>query len=192
MRKRDELLELNAASDTGLTRIPPVRVFLDTEFTNLSPDARLISIGLVSESGEQSFYAELSDTYRLEDVNDFARSAVLPLLEGGGVCMTMDELGQRLAAWIEAFTEPVILATDSLAWDWLWIQRIFHERERWPQNLRDHALLLTMNYLTHYDQFEPGVEAAFKSGLRRHHTLDDAKANRQGWILAGGDIEGAV
>jgi hypothetical protein len=28
-----------------------------------------------------------------------------------------------------------------------------------------------------------------KDTLRRHHALDDAKANRLGWIAAGGDIE---
>lgn len=34
-------------------------------------------------------------------------------------------------------------------------------------------------------------KAAVAGGLRRHHALDDAKANRLGWIAAGGDIERA-
>jgi hypothetical protein len=25
--------------------------------------------------------------------------------------------------------------------------------------------------------------------MRRHHALDDAKANRQGWLACGGDTE---
>lgn len=45
-----------------------------------------------------------------------------------------------------------------------------------------------MNYLNDYDAFAHAVEMAFAAGLRRHHALDDAKANRLGWIAAGGDI----
>lgn len=93
-------------------------IFFDTEFSELGVDPRLISIGLVSEDGERSFYAELSDTYQLSDAGDFAWLAVLPLLESGETLMTMPELGERLLVWIETFGEPVTLTTDSLAWDW--------------------------------------------------------------------------
>lgn len=33
--------------------------------------------------------------------------------------------------------------------------------------------------------FNLAVEEAFASGLRRHHALDDAKANRLGWLALG-------
>lgn len=163
-------------------------VFFDTEFTDLGIDPRLISIGLVSEDGERSFYAELSETYQLSDVGDFARLAVLPLLEGGSALMTMPELALRLGNWLESFEQPITLATDSLAWDWPWIQEIFSAPYTWPDNLDGKPLLLTMNYLHDYDRFIDAVENAFSS-LRRHHSLDDAKANRIGWIAAGGDTE---
>lgn len=163
-------------------------IFFDTEFTELRIDPKLISIGLVDESGDQTFYAELSDTYEPDDCGDFAREAVLPLLEGGSSLMTMRELGERLAAWLECFGEPVKLSTDSMAWDWLWIFEIFYERA-WPENLARQPLLLTMNSLVDFDQFQPAIEKAFAAGLRRHHSLDDAKANRLGWIAAGGDYD---
>jgi len=166
-------------------------VFFDTEFTELGIDPRLISIGLVSEDGERTFYAELSDTYQLQHCSDFARLAVLPLLEGGHARMTMPDLALRLGNWLESFEQPVQLATDSLAWDWPWIQEIFCDAGTWPENLNGKPLLLTMNYLNDYDQFILTVEKAFRS-LRRHHSLDDAKANRLGWIAAGGDIEQAM
>ncbi len=169
-----------------------IRVFFDTEFTGLVIDPKLISIGLVDESGERTFYAELSDTWRLDDVGDFAREEVLPLLEGDAALMTISELTLRLGNWLEGFDEPVMLVTDSLAWDWPWIQEIFHEPGTWPENVDGHPLLLTMNYLNDYDAFELAVEAAFAAGLRRHHSLDDAKANCLGWIAAGGDIERAL
>ena len=93
-------------------------------------------------------------------------------------------------AWLEEFDAPVQLATDSFAWDWPWIQEIFHEFGAWPANLDGQPLLLTVNYLNDYNAFMEAVEKAFTSGLRRHHALDDAKANRLGWIAAGGTIPG--
>lgn len=165
-----------------------IRIFFDTEFTVLSRDAKLISIGLVDASGERTFYAELSDTWRLNDAGEFTVHQVIPLLEGGVTLMTMRDLGERLDTWLRGFEAPVILATDSLNWDWPWIVEIFHRHSAWPKNLAHEPLLLTMNYLNEFDAFDYAVEAAFVSGLRRHHALDDAMANRLGWIAAGGDI----
>ncbi len=154
-------------------------IFFDTEFTDLGIDPRLISIGLVAEDGERTFYAELSDAYAPNDCGDFARLAVLPQLEGGAACMTFVELGARLVSWLESFGEPVTLATDSLAWDWPWVHEIFGELGTWPDNL-DHGPQI----LLQETEFNLAVERAFSGGLRRHHSLDDAKANRLGWIAA--------
>ncbi len=164
-------------------------IFFDTEFSDLCVDPRLISIGLISEDGEQTFYAELADTYEPEDCGDFTMVEVLPLLEGGDKVLTMHELTLRLGSWLEDVGSPVTLATDSLAWDWPWIHEIFHVAGTWPANVARKPLLLSMNYLIDFDQFEFAVEKAFVDGLRRHHSLDDAKANRLGWIAAGGDID---
>jgi len=162
------------------------RIFFDTEFTELGFDPKLISIGLVDETGERTFYAELSDTYLDDDCADFTREVVLPQLEGGQARMTMCELAERLFAWVEGFDEPVKLATDSQAWDWPWIAEIFYD-QGWPVNLDRKPTLLTMNSLIDFDQFEIAVERAFSNGLRRHHSLDDAKSNRLGWIASGGE-----
>lgn len=162
-------------------------IFFDTEFTDLHPEVKLMSIGLAAEDGRE-FYAELSGTYEMRDVGNFAIEAVLPLLEGGDCRMPMETLTQRLGDWIRSFAQPVKLATDSLSWDWPWIQEIFYPSELWPTNLDGKPLLLTMNYLPGYDQFCQAVERGFANGLRRHHALDDAKANRLGWIACGGDV----
>jgi hypothetical protein len=155
-------------------------IFFDTEFTELGVDPRLISIGLISVDGKHEFYAELLDTYSLADVGDFARVAVLPLLKGGDVLMTMPELTLRLANWLESFDMAVKLATDSLAWDWPWICEVFHEENSWPENLDGKPLILGQN-----TEMNLAIEKAFAGGLRRHHALDDAKANRIGWLKAG-------
>jgi len=73
-----------------------MRIFFDTEFTDLCAKPKLISIGLVDETGERTFYAELTDTYEREDCGDFAIEIVLPLLDGGEACMTLPEVRERL------------------------------------------------------------------------------------------------
>lgn len=47
-----------------------LRIFLDCEFTQLNKDSKLISLALVSESGDE-FYVELTDTYSVEDCSEF-------------------------------------------------------------------------------------------------------------------------
>lgn len=159
-------------------------IYFDTEFTGLVVDPCLISIGLVDESGEQTFYGELTDTWRLEDAGDFVRAAVVPLLEGGDVLMDMEQLQTALRAWIESFEEPVQLATDSLAWDWPWIHEVFHEDGTWPNNLDRRPLLLAFDHDQEGEilDYNTAVELGYASGLRRHHALDDARANRAGWL----------
>lgn len=163
-------------------------IFFDTEFSDLCIDPRLVSIGLITEDGERTFYAELADTYQPKNCSEFTKLAVLPLLEGGDKLLTMNDLTLRLGKWLGDFGEPVTLATDSLSWDWPWVQEIFHIEDTWPTNLARTPLPLTNNYLIDYQCFIEAVEKAFRS-LRRHHALDDAKANRLGWIAAGGDAD---
>jgi len=160
-------------------------IFFDTEFTELGIDPRLISIGLVSEDGNREFYAELSDTYKPADCAAFVHEAIIPHLQSGDSLMTMDELCLLLGAWIEGFQHPVKLVTDSLSWDWPWIQEVFYLPNTWPKNLDGKpASLYEMGDSQLLDR---AVELAFQSQvprLRRHHALDDAKANRLAWKAA--------
>lgn len=162
-------------------------IFFDTEFTELGIDPKLISIGLVSEDGIREFYAELSDTYQLADCSDFVREAVLPHLQGGECRMTMKECAKRLIDWLVSFgySEQLQLATDSISWDWPWIGELFAEAGEgtpWP-NVASKPLILSFDADTG-ERFNTALENAFSKGLRRHHALDDAKANRLGWLAA--------
>lgn len=92
-------------------------VFLDTEFTDFH-DARLISIGLVAQSGEE-FYAELPVDDSL--CGEFTRHTVLPLLgrEPHAFCADDWELATRLRTWLSIVkrNEPLTLCFD-LELDW--------------------------------------------------------------------------
>ena len=153
-------------------------IFFDTEFTELGLDPKLISIGLVSLHGE-CFYAELTDTWRLDDCSQFVRDMVLPELEGQAL-MTLAQLTIQLHSWIEQFQQPVTLVSDSENWDWRWISAIFAEPGHWPSNLARQPLIMPA---------EAQLAATIAQGdqqyraLRRHHALDDARANQLGWLL---------
>lgn len=158
-------------------------IFFDTEFSELGIDPRLISIGLVSEDGTRTFYAELSDTYQLSDCSNFVREAVLPHLVGGEALMTMDGLTLRLGNWLESFEQPVQLATDSLSWDWPWIQELFSTPGTWPENLDGKPA--SLYEMVDSPFLERSAEQIFQSHeprLRRHYALDDAKVNRLVWL----------
>lgn len=156
-------------------------VFFDTEFTGLNDDPKLISIGLISEDGAHEFYAELSDTYTQSDLSEFTVDHVIPLLTDENVLST-EALSTKLKNWIESLNTEVLMASDNQAWDWPFIREIF--KQSWPENLINECYLLNMNYLKNADAFYEAIETAYKTGLKKHHALDDAKANRIGWLAS--------
>ncbi len=66
------------------------------------------------------------------------------------------------------------------------MQVIFGNLDRWPPYIDRNPLLLTINNLNDFDKFNDALEAAFETYFRRHHALDDAKANLAAWKAAGG------
>ena len=126
-------------------------------------------------------YAELSDTYHDDDLSDFTREHIVPLLIGGKFTTTQLELKTRLKSWIESFDCQVTLATDNAKWDWPFIIELLSD---WPINLSKEYLLLNLNYVKDADLFFETVKHAYAKGLRKHLALDDAKANRLGWLAA--------
>lgn len=159
-------------------------LFLDTEFTDFI-DIDLISIGLVSEDGRATFYAERID-YRREAASDFVREAVLPHLgqQPEDSC-SREELTRRLYEWLRGFPATLQIACDSthdrdLLWDAL--------EDGLPPNLEPTVLKLAW-------QSEDRVfnEAVYKyhdqPGRPRHHALHDAQSLRHGWLaLTARDI----
>lgn len=157
-------------------------LFIDTEFSGLGQRwPRLISIGLISEDRQHSFYAELPPESYSKKRSHWVLENVLPNLEGGDCIKQPAELQESLSNWVTQFG-MVRIATDSLNYDFKFLQSIL---DPWPINIDKSPLLLTIEHLNDYHKFGSGVERAFAEGLRRHHALDDAKANLLGWIAAG-------
>lgn len=165
-----------------------IKIFFDTEFSHLQgpldPEpAVLISIGCVAED-DQTFYAE-SSSFEVEHCSEFVVETVLPLLEGDQFSMPYAMIAKQLKNWIESFKNDVSLYSDSPYHDFGYVQHMF-DSWGWPSNLNKKPEWLVFGHIQG-ERFENAVEHAFRSfkpTLRRHHALDDAIANKYGFIQA--------
>jgi hypothetical protein len=140
-------------------------LYLDTEFTDLIPDNKLISIALVDEN-EEYFYAELTDTYELSDCSDFVKEHVLPYLHGGEYKMSFNECALKLRHWIEERNVDCILGMDNPSWDKPHLVKLMGEL--WPENLRKNY------YYPVYVSREKEDALVKKFNYKIHNALHDA------------------
>lgn len=91
-------------------------LYLDTEFTRLDSDYRLISLALVAPGGPE-FYVELTDGWCLADCSDFVVEVVLPQLQASRHGQTREAARRALQAFL-ANMGDVEIVSDALAWDW--------------------------------------------------------------------------
>lgn len=94
-----------------------MKIFLDCEFTQLNKDSKLISLALVSESGEE-FYVELTDSYTVEDCSDFVIQNVLPQLDSLQYGQSLVEARTSLRSFLGSFDEELEVCSDAPHWDW--------------------------------------------------------------------------
>lgn len=140
-------------------------LFLDTEFSDLIPYNKLISIALVNEN-EDFFYAELTDTYELKDCSDFVKSYVLPFLKGGEYRMSSYDCSLKLGAWIENQSGQCILGCDNPGWDTPHLHRLLDPL--WPANLHRNQ------YLPVYVPAHIEEDLVLENNYDIHNALDDA------------------
>lgn len=163
-----------------------ISVFFDTEFSTLGDKInlpRLISIGCVASEGRE-FYAELTDTWQKENCSEFVIETVLPLLQGGEVCMTEAVLEERLKAWIEGFVDEVVFRSDSPSHDWPFVEKLF-KLSGWPLNLRTKCGTILFESDRQAHRYNNAVEDYFKThGKRQHHALVDARSMQYAWKYA--------
>ena len=154
-----------------------MRLFLDTEFTDLVPGAKLISIALVDDNGDY-FYAELTDTYTKKDCSAFVRNYVLPFLKNEPKYkMTWNECAYAIGNWIEDREVPCILACDNPSWDVPYLKKLL--TDCWPKNLT-----LDMIFpVALMDVMKDDIVVSLDLDI--HNALDDAKVMRVGTLRQG-------
>lgn len=145
-----------------------MRIFIDTEFSDfVNPE--LISIGLVTDCGEDEFYAELP--VNLSRCNDFVLAIVLPqLCHLPGVLYDRSQLRIRLIEWLNKFEKeaPVVISYDYEG-DWiLFCDLVSNDIPEWisGENIYQNIDAVALQRFF--------IERKVKD----HHALNDAKANR--------------
>ena len=143
-----------------------MRLFLDSEFTQLSAAAKLISLAMVAENGRE-FYVELLDSWQEEDCSDFVKEIVLPQLWGGSYALPIVEARMSLLRFLTSFKKEVEIVTDAPQYDWELFCDLVYDGGRWPRNVR--------NFPTDATTLAPTSEGEELP----HHALLDAR------IIAG-------
>ena len=165
----------------------PSWIFIDTEFTNLAPEAELISFAAVADDGRE-FYCEISPSPG--PTSEFVRRHVLPLLEGGPAACPRAGFAQRLAAWRAGFDDPVLLSDSD--WDiYVVRQALSGEYNRRPGPLvvpgasgpiTARMMVIRMLSAEELTVFNGAVAAHMARDPRPHHALVDARAIREGML----------
>ena len=154
-----------------------MRIFFDTEFTGLTEDPALISIGLIDQTGQHTFYAEVAG---IEDAecSPFCRANVLPLLERGSAALPLVQLRAGLETWLTEIG-PAQLVCDSPR-DAVQLARLF------PDGLPGSCSVSVLGFQGNLRRrlLNIGRRLHRRNGLRVHHALDDAKVNRMGLICS--------
>lgn len=124
---------------------PEIKLFFDFEFTSLSPDAQIISLGAISDCGK-SIYAEFSD-FDLNRCDDWVKENVVKKLRfnneawgknafeeshtemgsyhGSG---PLSSVKRMLFEWISQFSEYNIqFVCDCGTFDWYWMLQLLAE-----------------------------------------------------------------
>ena len=151
-----------------------MKLFLDCEFTQLNQDTKLISLGLVSESGDE-FYVELTDTYQIEDCSDFVIQNVLPQLNLHLYGMSLVEAQAALRVFLGSIEGRLEICSDAPDWDWDFFCQLAYVDHRWPSNVANRPTNL-IHLVRHFEADDIGN---IKLPDLPHHALLDAR------LLAG-------
>lgn len=167
-----------------------MRIFVDTEFTDLSAHGELISSGAITESGEH-FYKECSPVPA--NCSPFVREHVLPHLDSNSAQCSLAALGDAFIAWLKGFPSSTVVVDSD--WDNYIVSKAFAAqatRQTGAVNLTG-----TTTSVVAQTALVPAYEGkklvAFmdatwamqkQPGFRHHHALDDAKALRESVLAA--------
>ncbi len=155
-------------------------VFFDTEFTSLEVNAELISIGLITASGEE-FYAELA--VDPSKCSAFAIETVLPLLDRASP-ISFSELAVSLNKWIESMPGEVVLVSDAIKLDWPFIYDLF-EKLGYPKNMKQGEPITFWVPKDKEVIFDQALEDYWlEHSAQRHHALVDARSLYYAWNKA--------
>ena len=153
-----------------------MNIYFDTEFTGLTSEPRLISIGMVADN-DMELYIELADGWTESQCSPWVRENVLPLL-GRIEPQSRPEAAAKIASWVATVDPHAALIADS-DWDVALLNMLLDDayakgQPRHPLKLvkfgsRVQAVLFESEKSTYFAE----------NAAPQHHALIDAKAMRQ-------------
>lgn len=161
-------------------------IFLDTEFTGLTEDAELMSLGMTTLEGETLYFERID--FDAKKVTRFVAEHVAPLFDAPKEDrLTRKECQARLLAWLQQFEFPKVLVDSP--WDVAILKELFSDQpgvakgglqkalprvefELYPAD-RSNEDAPYLKAFTLYFEANPG---------KLHHALHDAQAMRLGWM----------
>jgi hypothetical protein len=154
-----------------------LRVFYDCEFTDLVPDAALISVGFVC--GSEALYVELTDGWEAEQCSYFVEERVLPLLgKHTPERLGCDAAAIRIQEWLDALragdkSRKIIIMLSDSVWDWEMLKTLFWDIDPTPWARREHVVgrLVQKQFPEIQYQLETISDKGFED---QHHALVDA------------------
>ena len=168
-------MSLLITSHSSCSAAATLRVYLDTEFTNFARP-QLISLGLVAQSG-QEFYGESTD-FAEDECSDFVLENVLPLLQGGEVAASLDDLRVKLFDWLTTLLSPVEIVADFVG-DIELLLKLLRISTKDMRHCNITQLTVLDGELVGSESFDNALNDYFTSvDSRRHHALVDARALR--------------
>lgn len=124
---------------------------MDCEFTQLNQDTKLISLALVSETGDE-FYVELTDTYQIEDCSDFVIQNVLPQLNQLLYGLSLVEAQAALRVFLGSIEGQLEVCSDAPDWDWDFFCQLAYVDHKWPSHVANRPT----NLIHLFRHFEAG------------------------------------
>ncbi|WP_324741249.1 3'-5' exonuclease family protein [Pseudomonas veronii] len=148
-----------------------MKIFLDCEFTQLNQYSKLISLALVSQSGEE-FYVELTNTYSLDDCSDFVVQNVLPQLDPLQHGQSLFEAQASLRRFLGCFDENLEVCSDAPHWDWkFFCDLVCADHQPWP----DQVLNQSTNLAILFHKVDAEALEQMELSDPPHHALLDAR-----------------
>lgn len=147
-----------------------MKLFLDCEFTQLNHETKLISLALVSETGEE-FYVELTDTYYVDDCSDFVIQNVLPQLDLQRHGQSRIDAQASLRKFLNRFDDLLEVCSDAPEWDWDFFCQLAYVNRQWPSHVaRQPTNLIQLLRVLEADDVEDVALPELP-----HHALLDAR-----------------
>lgn len=151
------------------------KIFYDTEFTGLHKGTTLISIGCVSEFGDQ-FYFELTD-YDKTQIDDWLKSNVIahlinkPKLMGNTLACQ-----KKIENWLRQFGQ-VEMWSDCLSYDWVLFNHLWGHAFSIPKFI--YYIPMDLSTYLRIKNIDPDIsrEEFINNSVKgtKHNSLYDAK-----------------